>query len=67
MARAEWIHDADRGAFLAFGDDLEQQLGPARIDLDVAEFIEQQEVEVAVAGNDAGRHAVVGGFDEFDG
>src|SRR4029453_6190153 len=32
--------DRDRGAFFAFGDDLEQQFGAARVDLDVAKLIE---------------------------
>jgi hypothetical protein len=32
--------DADGGAFLAFGDDLEEELGAARVDLDVAELVE---------------------------
>ena len=32
--------DRDRGAFLAFSDDLEQQFGSARVDLDVSEFVE---------------------------
>src|SRR5439155_19668790 len=44
--------DANGGAFLAFGDDLEQRLGAAGIDLDVAEFVEQVQVEAAVAGHE---------------
>jgi hypothetical protein len=32
--------DSDAGAFLPFGDDLEQQFGAAGIDLDVAELVE---------------------------
>ena len=31
---------AMRGAFFAFGDDLEEQLGAAGVDLDVAELVE---------------------------
>jgi len=57
--------DRDGGAFLAFGDDLEEEFGAAGVDVDVAEFVEQQEVEAAVAGDHAGEDAVVGGFDEF--
>jgi hypothetical protein len=30
--------DADAGTFLPLGDDLEQELGAAGVDLDVAEF-----------------------------
>ena len=57
--------DRDGGAFLAFGDDLEQQLGAAGVELDVAELVEQQEVQAAVAADDAGQLPVVGGFDEL--
>ena len=46
------------GAFLAFGDDLEQQLGAAWVDLDVAEFVEAEQVEAAVAADDAGQRRV---------
>ena len=56
---------ADAGAFFAFGDDLEQQFGAAGVDLDVAQFVEQQQVQPAVAADDAGQLPVVGGFDEF--
>ena len=50
---------------LAFGDDLEQQLGAAGVELDVAELVEAEQVEAAVAGDDAGQASFVGGFDEF--
>ena len=33
--------------------------------LDVAEFVEQEEVKAAVAGDDAGQLSFVGGFDEL--
>ena len=32
--------DGDRGAFFAFGDDLEQQLGAAFVEVGVAEFVD---------------------------
>jgi hypothetical protein len=57
--------DRDGGSFFAFGDDLEQQFGSAWVDLDVAEFVEAEQVEAAVAGNDSGQDSFVGGFDEF--
>jgi hypothetical protein len=57
--------DADRGAFLAFGDDLEQQLGSPRVELDVAEFAGQEEVEAAVTADDAGQLPLAGGFGEL--
>jgi hypothetical protein len=31
--------DRDRGSLFAFGDDLEQELGAARVDLDVAQLV----------------------------
>jgi hypothetical protein len=46
--------DRDRGSFLPFGDDLEQQFGAAGVELDVAQLAGQEEVEAAVAGHDAG-------------
>jgi hypothetical protein len=56
--------DRDRGPFFAFGDDLEQQFGSARVDLDVSELIETEQIQ-AVASHDAGEDPLVGGFDEF--
>jgi hypothetical protein len=47
------------------GDDLEEQLGAAGVDLDGAELIQEQEVQAAVAADDAGQRSLVGGFDEF--
>jgi hypothetical protein len=35
--------DRDGGSFFPLGDDLEQQLGAAWVDLDVAELVEQEE------------------------
>jgi hypothetical protein len=57
--------DADAGAFLSFGDDLEQQFGAVGIDLDVAQFVEQQDVEAAVAADHPGQLPFVGGLDEL--
>jgi len=65
FAEGQVGRDRDGGAFLAFGDDLEQQFGAAWVDLDVAEFVQTQEVEASVASDDAGEDAFVGGFDEF--
>ena len=44
---------------------LEEQFGSAGVDVDVAEFVEAEQVETAVAADDAGKDAFVGGFDEF--
>jgi hypothetical protein len=57
--------DGDGGSFFSFGDDLEEELGAAGVELDVAEFVEQEQVEAAVAGDDAGELPLVGGFGEF--
>jgi len=57
--------DGDGGAFFAFGDDLEEQFGSPGVDVDVAEFVEAEQVEAAVAADDPGQDSFVGGFDEF--
>src|ERR1022692_5045666 len=57
--------DRDRGAFLAFGEDLEQQLGAAAVELEVAELVQAEQVDAAVAGDGAREGLVVGGLDEF--
>ena len=44
---------------------MEEQFGSAGVDVDVAEFVEAEQVETAVAADDAGKDAFVGGFDEF--
>jgi hypothetical protein len=65
FAEREIGPDGDGGSFLALGDDLDQQFRALGVDLDVAELIEDQEVEAGVEGDDAGQGALVGGFDEF--
>jgi hypothetical protein len=57
--------DRDGGSFFSFGDDLEQQLCSAWVDLDVAEFVEAEQVEPPVAADHAGQLPFVGGFDEL--
>jgi hypothetical protein len=54
-------------AFLAFGEDLEEQFGGAFVEVDVAEFIDREEVVAAVAGDDACEVMFVGCFGEFVG
>src|SRR5260370_39202683 len=65
LAERQIRPDRDGSAFRAFGDDLEQQLSASGIELDVTEFVEQEETEAAVAGHDARQLPVVGGFGEF--
>jgi hypothetical protein len=50
----------DRRLLLAFGQDLEEQLGPSGIELDVAELVQAEQVEASVAGDDAAEPALVG-------
>src|SRR5260221_11032501 len=57
--------DRDRGAFLALGEHLEQQLGAAPVQLEVAELVEAEQVDAAVAGDGAREGLVVGGLDEL--
>src|SRR6266567_8788117 len=57
--------DRDGGAFLAFGEDLEQQLGAAAVELEVAELVQAEQVDAAVAGDGAREGLVVGGLDEL--
>ena len=48
---AEWQvrPDRDGGAFVPLGDDLEEQLGAAGVDLDIAELVQEEQVKAAVA------------------
>ncbi len=47
------------------GDDLEQQFGAARVQGEVADLVEAEQVEAGVAAEDAGELLVVGGFGEL--
>jgi len=44
---------------------LEEEFGAAPVEGDVAEFVDAEEIDAAVAGDDAGEFAVVVGFGEF--
>jgi hypothetical protein len=57
--------DGDGGSFFSFGDDLAEQFGAARVELDIAELVEQEQVEAAVAADDAGQLPLVGGSGEL--
>src|SRR5262249_55756122 len=57
--------DRDGGAFFAFGEDLEQQLGAAPVQLEVAQLVQAEQADAAVAGDGAGQGLVVGGLDEL--
>src|SRR5262249_31590916 len=49
----------------AFGEDLEQQFGAALVEFHVAQFVDAQQVDAAVAGDGLGELLVVGSFDEL--
>ncbi len=45
--------DGDGGALFALGQDLEEQFGAARVEVDVVELVQAEQVEPAVAGDEA--------------
>ena len=55
----------DAGAFLAFGEYLEEQFRAAPVQFQVAQFVQAEQVDAAVAGDAAGQALVVGGLDEL--
>lgn len=55
----------DGGAFFSFGDDLEEEFGAAGVEVDVADFVEAEQVDAGIAANDAGELVVGGGFGEL--
>jgi len=57
--------DCDGGLLFAFGEDLEEEFGATPVELEVAQFIQTEQVDPAVAGDDFGEGAVVLGFGEF--
>ena len=57
--------DRDGGLLLPFGEDLEQQFGAAAVEFHVAEFVEAEQIDAAVAGDGPGQLLVVGGLDEL--
>nr|WP_329245937.1 hypothetical protein [Actinoallomurus sp. NBC_01490] len=57
--------DGDAGLFLAFGEVLEQQLGAAAVEFPVAELVDAEQVDAAVAGDGLGQLLVIGGLDEL--
>ena len=50
---------------LPFGQDLEQQLGAAAVEFHVAEFVDAEQVDAAVAGDGLGQLLLVGGLDQL--
>jgi hypothetical protein len=48
-----------------FGEDLEEEFGAAAVQFHIAELIDAEQVDAAVAGDGLGQHLFVGGFDGF--
>jgi hypothetical protein len=65
--RREWLvgGDRDRRTFLAFGENLKQQFRSAPIQLQIPEFVDEDQINAAVAIDQLGELFVVGGFDQF--
>src|SRR3954451_5120594 len=59
--------DDQRPAFVAFGEDLEDELGGAGGQGEIAELVQDDELGSGVAGDDAGEFAAAFGFLEFVG
>lgn len=51
VTKRKLARQPDAGSFFAFGDDREQQFCSARVGLDVAKLIEEQQTETTVAGH----------------
>jgi hypothetical protein len=45
--------DRDGAAFLPLGEDLEEQLRPGGVEFEVAELVQAEQVDLAVAGDGA--------------
>src|SRR5260370_16134627 len=57
--------DRDGGFLFPFGEDLEQQLGAAAVQPDVAELVQAQKVDPAVTADHPGQRLLVGGPDQL--
>ncbi len=57
--------DGDGVLLLAFGEDLEEEFGAAAVELHVAEFVDAEQVDAAVAGDGLGQDLLVGGLDQL--
>ena len=55
--------DGDRGAFFSLGENLEQQLRAAPVQLQIAQLVNENQINAAVAVDQLGQLFVVGGFD----
>ena len=61
----EILGHGDRRLLLALGQNLEQELRAACVELDVAELVEAQQLQSPIAGHDAAQSPLVGSFHEL--
>ena len=54
-----------RRLLLALGQDLEQQLGPLGVELDIAELVEAEQVEASIASHESRQPSFVGCFGQL--
>jgi hypothetical protein len=57
--------DGDAGLFLAFGEDLKQQVSAAFVEFHISQFVDAEQIDAAVAGDGLVERQFVGGLDEF--
>jgi len=54
-----------RGALFSFGEDLEQELGPASVELHVTQLVEEQQVDASVTRYESRQSLLVGGLGQL--
>jgi hypothetical protein len=57
--------DGDAALSFSFGQDLEEEFGAAAVEFHVAELVDAQKIDSAVAGDGLGQLFLVGGIDEL--
>src|SRR5271166_5168406 len=57
--------DGDRRAFLPLSENLEQQFGAAAVQFHVAQLVQADQIDPAVAGDQLGQLPLIGGLDQL--
>src|SRR5205814_9692748 len=57
--------DRDGCLLFPFGEHLEEQFSAAAVEFEVAQLVQAEQVDAAVAGDGLGQVPVVGGLDQF--